>query len=209
LTAAGSLAALATLAALTTLAAALATLAALAAAAFATLAANLRHVLSILAYCLPTLPSDLALLLLVHPGEAPLVLAAALPPLAAALTTLAALAARSLASALPPLAAALTSLAASAFATLAASLAGLFGGELVGCPFLMRRAATLAGDLALLLLVHPGEAPLVLAFVSLAHDSTLSPLGAVLQHLVLVPPDSDLLQNSFRACHVPRDLGIW
>jgi hypothetical protein len=73
-------------------------------------------------------------------------------------------------------------LAAAAFATLAASLAGLFGGELVGCPLLMRSAATLAGDLALLLLVHPGEAALVLAFVSLAHDSTLSLLGAVLQH---------------------------
>jgi hypothetical protein len=59
--------------------------------AFATLAANLRHVLSILAHRLTSLACDLALLLLVHRGEAPLTLAAAGPlPALATLTTLAA-----------------------------------------------------------------------------------------------------------------------
>jgi hypothetical protein len=76
----------------------------------------------------------------------------------------------------------LTTLAAAAFATLATGLAGLFGRELVSCPLLMRRAAALAGDLTLLLLVHRTEAPLVLAFVLLAYDPIPSQLGAALEY---------------------------
>src|SRR4029079_11377012 len=50
-------------------------------------------------------------------------------------------------------------------ATLAPRVAGLVGGPLVSGPLLMGGASALAGDLALLLGGHGGEAPAFLAFI--------------------------------------------
>jgi hypothetical protein len=76
----------------------------------------------------------------------------------------------SLATTLATLAAALRGLS-----TFASCLARLFGGELVRGALLVRRAATLGCNFALLLLIHGGEATttLILLVTPFSHVSTL------------------------------------